>query len=200
LPKHQSEFASRSEKIAAILFDVSQHHLEHLDAICERAGIGTSRRYELLEIGAGRKTIAQSREETAARQRKFKAKKKKAKLAAKPKDSVTTPPVTEKATEHPKAGNGTDPDESAATMKAAHAANEGNGEARKVSKGKSASKPKSDKSKAKSEFAYACDHWLPLMSKHDQAEALKYAKDVIERQRVPADIVTDAPIDASKLN
>jgi hypothetical protein len=46
--------ASRSEKIAEILWNVKQHHPEHLDAICERAEIGLSRRKELLQIGSGR--------------------------------------------------------------------------------------------------------------------------------------------------
>src|SRR5580704_4251925 len=72
----KGEFASRSEKIGGILWDVKQHHPEHLLAICERAGIGLSRRKELLQIGSGRKTIKQSRQATAARQAKFKAKKK----------------------------------------------------------------------------------------------------------------------------
>jgi hypothetical protein len=79
----QGLFLSRSEAIAAILWDVQQHHPEHLDAVCEPAKIGTSRRYELLQIGGGRKTIAQSRQETAARQAKFKAKKKAKQLAEK---------------------------------------------------------------------------------------------------------------------
>jgi hypothetical protein len=47
----KSEFASRSEKIAAILWNVKQHHPEYLDAICKRAEIGRSRRKELLQIG-----------------------------------------------------------------------------------------------------------------------------------------------------
>jgi hypothetical protein len=51
-----------------------------------------------------------------------------------------------------KPDNNTDPDESAA--KADHAANEGNG-ARAV---RANAKLKSNKSLAKSEFAYACDH------------------------------------------
>jgi hypothetical protein len=72
----KGEFASRSEKIAAILWKVKQDHPEHLDAICKRAGIGRSRRKELLQIGSGRKTVKQSRQTTAARQAKFKAKKK----------------------------------------------------------------------------------------------------------------------------
>ena len=90
----KGEFASRSEKIAAILWNVKQHHPEHLDAICERAEIGLSRRKELLQIGSGRKTIKQSRQATAARQAKFKAKKK-AKAAEPPKsEAVTKAPVT----------------------------------------------------------------------------------------------------------
>jgi hypothetical protein len=87
-------FASRSEKIAAILWNVKQHHPEHLDAICERANIGLSRRKELLQVGSGRKTIKQSRQATAARQAKFKAKKK-AKAAEPPtSEAVTKAPVT----------------------------------------------------------------------------------------------------------
>jgi hypothetical protein len=90
----KGEFASRSEKIAAILWNVKQHHPEHLDAICERAEIGLSRRKELLQIGSGRKTIKQSRQATAARQAKFKAKKK-AHAAEPPKsEAVTKAPVT----------------------------------------------------------------------------------------------------------
>jgi hypothetical protein len=90
----KGEFASRSEKIAAILWKVKQDHPEHLDAICKRAGIGRSRRKELLQIGSGRKTVKQSRQTTAARQAKFKAKKK-AKAAEPPtSEAVTKAPVT----------------------------------------------------------------------------------------------------------
>jgi hypothetical protein len=70
LAEAEDEFKSRSEKIAAILWDVKQHHPEHLDAICERAKIGRSRRYELLRIGSGRETAKQSRKESAKRQTK----------------------------------------------------------------------------------------------------------------------------------
>jgi hypothetical protein len=45
LAEAEDEFKSRSEKIAAILWDVKQHHPEHLDAICERAKIGRRRAY-----------------------------------------------------------------------------------------------------------------------------------------------------------
>jgi hypothetical protein len=71
LAEAKDEFKSRSEKIAAILWDVKQHHPEHLDAICERAKIGRSRRYELLRIGSGRETAKQSRKESAKRQTKL---------------------------------------------------------------------------------------------------------------------------------
>ena len=70
LAEAEDEFKSRSEKIAAILWDVNQHHPEHLDAICERAKIGRSRRYELLRIGSGRETAKQSRKESAKRHTK----------------------------------------------------------------------------------------------------------------------------------
>jgi hypothetical protein len=90
----KGEFASRSEKIAAILWNVKQHHPEHLDAICKRAGIGRSRRKELLQIGSGRKTVKQSRKTTAARQAKFKAKKKANAAESLTSEAVTKAPVT----------------------------------------------------------------------------------------------------------
>jgi hypothetical protein len=96
LAEAKDEFKSRSEKIAAILWDVKQHHPEHLDAICERAKIGRSRRYELLRIGSGRETAKQSRKESAKRQTKSRATKK-ARAAA---ESVT---VTDSAPKQPKA-------------------------------------------------------------------------------------------------
>ena len=39
----RDEFITRSEKIAAILWEVKMHHPEHLKAICEQAKIGRSR-------------------------------------------------------------------------------------------------------------------------------------------------------------
>jgi hypothetical protein len=96
LAEAKDEFKSRSEKIAAILWEVKQHHPEHLDAICERAKIGRSRRYELLRIGSGRETAKQCRKESAKRQTKSRATKK-ARAAA---ESVT---VTDSAPKQPKA-------------------------------------------------------------------------------------------------
>jgi hypothetical protein len=96
LAEAKDEFKSRSEKIAAILWEVKQHHPEHLDAICERAKIGRSRRYELLRIGSGRETAKQSRKESAKRQTKSRATNK-ARAAA---ESVT---VTDSAPKQPKA-------------------------------------------------------------------------------------------------
>jgi hypothetical protein len=72
-------YLSRSEAIAALLWDVEQNHPEHMDEVCRLAGIGRSRRDDLLQIGGGRKTMEKHRQENAARQAKFKAKKKKAK-------------------------------------------------------------------------------------------------------------------------
>jgi hypothetical protein len=90
----KGEFAGRSQKIAAILWKVKQHHPEHFGAICERAEIGLSRRKELLQIGSGRKTIKQSRQATAARQAKFKAKKKANAAEPSTSEAVTKAPVT----------------------------------------------------------------------------------------------------------
>jgi hypothetical protein len=76
LAEAKGEFVSRSEKIAAILWDVKHHHPEHLKTICERAKIGRSRRKELLQIGRGSKTIEQSRKESTERQTKSRTNKK----------------------------------------------------------------------------------------------------------------------------
>jgi hypothetical protein len=160
-------FDDRSAKIAAILWNIKQHHPEHLKAVCERAGIGRSRRKQLLQIGSGSKTLEKSRAENKTRVQRHRAKARAI--------TVMAPLAATRAEPH-KPDNNTDPDESAA--KADHAANEGNG-ARAVRA--------NDKPLAKSEFAYACDHWLPLMSRHDQVEALRYAKDVVDRSCIPAE-------------
>jgi hypothetical protein len=166
-------FDDRSAKIAAILWNIKQHHSEHLKAVCERAGIGRSRRKQLLQIGSGSKTLEKSRAENKTRVQRHRAKARAITVMA---------PLAATRAEPNKPDNNTDPDESAA--KADHAANEGNG-ARAV---RANAKPKSNKSLAKSEFAYACDHWLPLMPRHDQVEALRYAKDVVDRSScIPAE-------------
>ena len=72
----RDEFITRSEKIAAILWEVKVHHPEHLKAICEQAKIGRSRRKELLQIGRGSKTIKESRKESAERQSRSRANRK----------------------------------------------------------------------------------------------------------------------------
>ena len=102
----QGVYTTRSEAIAALLWDVQQNHPEHMEAVCERANIGTSRRYELLQIGGGRKTIEKSRAENAARQSRLQVKRKAAvgeqkKIAA---TAEAAPPlVTEKDSKQPKA-------------------------------------------------------------------------------------------------
>jgi hypothetical protein len=134
----QVDHRRRSEQIAALLHSVEENAPKSILDICKRAGIGRSRRFELLKIGRGDKTAAQSRKQDSDRHKKSRATKAKKKIDAKPASEAK--PVHDGGAimdSSPKAaGNGTDPDASAATMKAAHAANEGNGKA------KSASKPK----------------------------------------------------------
>jgi pyruvate/2-oxoglutarate dehydrogenase complex dihydrolipoamide acyltransferase (E2) component len=169
LAEAKGEFGSRSEKIAAILWQVKQYHPEHLDAICARAKIGRSRRYELLRIGSGRKTAKQARQETAARQTKSRATKK-ARAAT---ESVT---VTDSASEQPKGGNNTDNAKSATKMAAAHTANE--------SDVAPATKPKpgpSKSSKALAQFKVACDRWLPLLNERDQDQASTHVNSMFEK-------------------
>jgi hypothetical protein len=158
-------YISRSEQIATMLWNVQQHHPEYLDEVCERAGIGTSRRYELLQIGGGRKTIAQSRQDTAARQQKFKAKKKKAKqlaAAEAAKDiSVTTPK-----------GNGKAAAKQDSTDKGKPA-----GKPKKAATAKPEKAPALSKSaKALAEFKVACDHWLSHLDECDKVRAVNYVQ------------------------
>jgi hypothetical protein len=158
-------YLSRSEANAAILWDVAQHHPEHLDEVCEHAKIGTSRRYELLQIGGGRKTIAQSRQETAARQKKFKAKKKAKQIAAAAeatKDvSVTTPKSNGKA-----ATKQSKPDKDKSADKPKKAA---------TAKPEKAPAP-SKSAKALVEFKVACDHWLSQLTECDKLRAVNYVQ------------------------
>jgi hypothetical protein len=67
-------FNDRSAKIAAILWSIKQDHPEHLKSICERAGIGRSRRKQLLQIGSGVKTLEKSRAENRTRVQRHRAK------------------------------------------------------------------------------------------------------------------------------
>jgi hypothetical protein len=154
----QGVFTTRSEAIAAILWDVEQNHPEHMDAVCERAGIGESRRYELLQIGGGRKTIEKSRADNAARQARLQEKRKAA-VAAQKKAvaaAVAAPPlVTEK---------------------------------RKAGKDKSTTKPKAKPKPIKSSTALAeidafTKHWFPLLNERDQVKAEKLVAKRFEQAR-----------------
>jgi hypothetical protein len=71
--------ARRHTRAAAkLLLDVKKHHAEHLDPICERIGLGQSRRYELLAIVEGRKTEEETKAGTNRRVQKHRKKKKEA--------------------------------------------------------------------------------------------------------------------------
>jgi hypothetical protein len=111
-----------------LLLDVATNHPKQMDAICKRIGLGDSRRYELLAIAGGRKTLAESRAQNNERQKRFRKKRRfrnKNKSAAQSNGASGAngaplhPGVTEPA------GNNVDPDASADAMKAAHAAQDG---------------------------------------------------------------------------
>jgi hypothetical protein len=167
LAEAKAEFASRSEKIAAILWDVKQHHPEHLKAVCKRAGIGRSRRKQLLQIGSGSKTLEKSRAENKTRVQRHRAKARAI--------TVMATPVEAGAKPQPETGNN-DPAKSATEPASAHAANES--EAAPATKPKPAP-TKSDKALA--EFKVACDHWLPLLNERDQDQASTHANSMFEK-------------------
>jgi hypothetical protein len=165
----KAEFASRSEKIAAILWDVKQHHPEHLKAVCERGGIGRSRRKQLLQIGSGSKTLEKSRAENKTRVQRHRAKARAI--------TVMATPAEAGAKSQPETGNN-DPAKSGTETASAHAANE--------SEAAPATKPKptpSKSSKALAQFKVACDHWLPLLNERDQDQASTHANSMFEQLR-----------------
>jgi hypothetical protein len=67
-------FNDRSAQIATILWGIKKDHPEHLNAVCDRAGIGRSRRKQLLQIGSGSKTLEKSRAENKTRVQRHRAK------------------------------------------------------------------------------------------------------------------------------
>jgi hypothetical protein len=91
LKKADEAVASHREHCIAaggLLLDVQTNHPEHTEAICERIGLGLSRRKELLMIAGGRKTLDQSRADNKARQDRHRAKK------SPPPPKPLQPPVT----------------------------------------------------------------------------------------------------------
>ena len=84
-------FDDRSARIAAILWDIKQHHPEHLKAVCERAGIGRSRRKQLLQIGSGSKTLEKSRAENKTRVQRHRAKARAITVMATPAEAKSQP-------------------------------------------------------------------------------------------------------------
>jgi hypothetical protein len=156
----QKVLLDRSEAIATLLWDVAQHHPEHLDEVCRIANIGRSRREDLLRVGGGRKAMGKLRQENAARQAKFKAKKKAKQLEEPKAVPVTTPKVTGKAKAHPKAqpkAKSTEP--------------------KKPATAKTEKAPVDAKSaKALVEFKVACDHWLSKLTECDKLRAVNYVQ------------------------
>jgi hypothetical protein len=162
-------FDDRSARIAAILWDIKQHHPEHLKAVCERAGIGRSRRKQLLQIGSGSKTLEKSRAENKTRVQRHRAKARAI--------TVMATPAEAGAKSQPETGNN-DPAKSGTETASAHAANE--------SEAAPATKPKptpSKSSKALAQFKVACDHWLPLLNERDQDQASTHANSMFEQLR-----------------
>jgi hypothetical protein len=177
----EAKYKSRSKDIAELLWSMKQHYPDQLNAVCKRSGIGRSRKFELLRIGKGDKTVEQSRKETAARQKKFKGKKKA--------ESVTTTPKVTDSKASAGTGNGSNPDEAAAKMKAAHAADEGEGAAdtKPAKKSKSKSAPKSKPA------ATSCDPEAPKMSDgteeiespmQDFDRLAKFKRRIVDREAV----------------
>jgi hypothetical protein len=145
-----------TRKAAKLLLNVAQNHSKDLDKVCDLAGIGRSRRMELLAIARGRKTEQQTRDDTNNRSKKRRdaerAKKKHhdSKRAKKPAElqrpevSPLHPPATDTG------GAG------AAPLKP----------------------PLSTPNEAMANFRYACEAWLPKMPPVAKPAALRFALQV----------------------
>jgi hypothetical protein len=112
--------------VGTILADVAKNHPKEMKEVCKHAGLGHSRTEELLAVAHGRKTMDEVRADNAERQRRFKAKRKKAALS--PPNPVTAKGNGDAGTATGKGGNNTDPTASAAVRRAANAAAEADDE------------------------------------------------------------------------
>jgi hypothetical protein len=172
-----------STAAGTLLLDVRENHPEHLDAICDRIGLGRSRRAELMMIAGGRKTVEQSRAQNKARVEKHRAKKKAATFPPpRPSENPLHPPVMDVPSKPAKQSHDVAPEASAdATNVAEVAADAQTGadsEAKPVSKPARSWK---NSAAALAEFKVAVKHWIRQMSPDDTAEAIAYAKAVGEQ-------------------
>jgi hypothetical protein len=101
-------FNDRSMKIAVILWQVKLHHPEHLVDICKRAGIGRSRRKQLLQIGSGSKTMEKSRAENKTRVQRHRAKARAITVMAPPAEARADTQPSACGPEDPKTTDGTE--------------------------------------------------------------------------------------------
>jgi hypothetical protein len=165
---------------AALLQDVAKNHGEHLNAVCVRAGLGKSRKSELLQIALGRKSEAQVKNETKKRVAKHRAAKRLAEPKSGPNRSVTRP-----VTEEDAPATQPDAEASAEARKAEYAATEApeqaqdaqtnpepSGDARETSEKKRNTRGE----RALAEFRYACDHYLAQMNAGLRFTAIEYAR------------------------
>jgi hypothetical protein len=172
-----------SKKSGALLLDVQRNHSEHLEAICIRAEISRSRRYELLAIAGGRRTEEENRQISKDRQDRKREKDKAAKANALPPPRPAPESVTTNVTDSPEA--------SAERLKAEFAAME-EAEPTPVEAAKPQpasvepiSQPKAEaypSREALAEFKVAADRWFPTMSDVDLSEAIDYALAFMHRR------------------
>jgi outer membrane biosynthesis protein TonB len=156
--------ANREHSVAAgaLLLDVQENHPGDMDAICERIGLGLSRRKELIMIAGGRKTLEQSRAENAERQRRHKNKKKKQKQAEQKQDPTPKQePGPEPTAEPTAAPEPTEPLPGSVTADEFEEPRAANDPTPSVSK------------RALAEFTVACRTWLPRMDDGDRAAAIQ---------------------------
>jgi hypothetical protein len=172
-----------SKAAGALLLDVQKNHPKHMDAICDRIGLGRSRRAELLMIAGGRKTLEQSKAQNKARVKRHRAKKNApVLLPPAPSENPLHRDVMDDPVEPQNRGNPANPDARADAMKVAQVAAEA--QAGPDSEPTPAPKARKRNSKvALAEFKFAVDHWIKQLSSADTAEAIAYARAVGEQHR-----------------
>jgi hypothetical protein len=158
---------SNKRRAAELLQDVAKNHPTRLKEVCALAGIGASRRKELLQIALGRRTPEQIKCSTKERVKRHRD----ARRAREPARPLQ-PPVTA-------SGNDVDPEASAAGCKTEDVATE-----HKAVHVPPAKPAVSAADHNLAQFRIACDTWLPRLPTSMHAAAHEYVREVLLKAAV----------------
>jgi hypothetical protein len=151
---------SNKRRAAELLQDVAKNHPTRLNEVCDRAGIGASRRKELLQIALGRRTQEEIKCSTRERVKRHRDAKKAREPAKAVTSDVTASPddaeLSHRKTEH-----------AATERKAPHVP----------------PPPVSDAERSLAQWRVACDTWLPRLTISMHAAAQEYVREVLVKAK-----------------